>query len=162
MWELVEMIVYYFKYKKWPLPLFLVFILIIIAFAISIPRQSLIAPVSQMPQEVIDNKNDSNKPTQEPPVRKKNNEHQQDVSEKIGNISHFKNLLTDTLKVEGLDLSVSQKIFHHMRKQLSQEKGSTPYELADSVRAALPEASEEEINRIRDLVSEAATQSLGL
>lgn len=172
MWELVEIIVQWFKHKKWPLPLLLIIILIVLTFvwsALSLkkepPQVSIPAPESRSipaPEIAVPEPNSLHKhPEKEVPkqhiVREnKNHDHQKEEIQG-GNVEHFKNSLTDHLKIEGLDPQVADKIFKHIRAQLEIE--NSQYELADSVRAVMPDLGDEEVYRVRDLISNVMAES---
>jgi hypothetical protein len=172
MWELVQCIVYFFRYKKRPLPLFVVIILIALTFAFSMyePTKQEVKPQPSPPsadtrdtavtQATIEYTDHSTAYTPDQDTAHSKNENEPEPLHEQGNVSHFRDSLTDRLKVEGLHESVSEKIFDHMRKQ--NQELTHGYELSDSVRAAMPDASEEEIGRIRDIVSFQATESIRL
>jgi hypothetical protein len=168
MWELIEGLVYYLNSKKKRLPLFIVFLLIILAFAWSTidpskKVESVIPPVAVelLPKQHTEPKKSKAKPDHN--LNKVDQEYNQPHDEKEikqkGNVSHFKDSLTDTLKVEGLDPRVSEKIFSHMREQIGRSENLHPYDLEESIRIALPDADDAEVYRIKDLVSKAATES---
>lgn len=182
-WEMVEGIVAWFKHKRWPLPLFVVVILIVLSFMwgaydpSEVVKERSIHPVVITESPVTDpsptpsptfkvvhnppqkaKSHMESKPDKNTFIRKQDEEDSQDRHIEQGNISHFKDSLTDALKVEGLDPSVSDKIFKHMRAQLD-ETNTGGYEIADSVRAVMPDASDEEVYRITDLISNTATES---
>jgi hypothetical protein len=171
MWELVESIIYFFKYKKWPLPFFIVVILIIISFIWSAydpaekVKQESITPAS------IGVKEQENFPTYSYPQKdpkpnlngkaehKSREDKPVEKEQQEGNITHFKDSLIDALKVEGLDPTIAEKIFTHMRAQLGRKEGSL-YDVEESIRIALgPDADDLEVDRIRELVSQVADES---
>lgn len=167
MWELVESIIMYSRHKKWPLPLFIVFLLIITTFAWSTVDPSQVAEQRSTHPKIAITPLPSPTPKPSPQIRTKKIKEVVKITTKevpvptpvpTGNVTHFQYALLDALKVEGLNSEVAEKIFSHMRAALDKPVG-TYYELADSVRAAMPDASDEEVYRIRDIVSNTATES---
>ena len=173
MWELVESIVYLCKSKKWPLPLFIVVILILLTFAwsfLSVQKsQELPPPIVQSVEIPVAITPPPSVPVvrAQAPIKKHAPKIQEEPEvsfplddapvQQTGNVQHFRETLIDRLKVEGLDPLVADKIFKHIRSQLDIKDPN--YELADSIRAVMPDLSDGEVYQMRDLVSRIMTES---
>jgi hypothetical protein len=173
MWELTEGFFHFLRSRKIRLPLFvslaIIGTVILLSYQGSIQKEPLVIPtveVSPLPTLVeIPSKTKVHTPSQPKKIIEADNEQNNRIEgpqspepARSGNVFHFQDSLTDSLKVEGLDREISQQIFKHMRSQLNQDE-NVHYEIADSVRAVLPEASDEEVYRIAELVSNTATES---
>lgn len=73
-------------------------------------------------------------------------------------VSHFKDHLTESLKVEGLDEDTSNRIFRHIRSQLETDP-NVPYQISDSVQAVVPDASLEEVEYLSNEISRIAQEA---
>lgn len=165
--------VYWFKYKHWRLPLFFVVLLILLCFFISIypsfleKEQNRIAPTTSFstpspvasapavgphePTHPIDRqKENRNK------EKKKSHPEIKEKPKEIGNVSHFRDALTDRLKIEGMDSQIGDQIFHHIRAQLGR---TSFYDVEESVRAVLPDLSDQDVYKMRELILQVADES---
>lgn len=178
MWEMVETFIYYWRSKKWPLPLAISLVLIAGVVGLSLWQEKMnierAGVIEWAPERVEARVQPSPLITSEKPFtaikpeQKVNEKKHRSETEQIdqennqnnyepGNVSHFKDSLTDTLKVEGLEPAIAAKIFKDMRDQL--DKKGVNYDIESSIRYAIPDASDDEVYRIRELVLNTAEQS---